>query len=40
MNIMGNRHIIGWLLISPAAILLVTFTHYPAVTTFFASLFS
>ena len=40
MNFMGNRHVIGWLLISPAAILLVTFTHYPAVTTFFSSLFS
>ncbi len=40
MGIFGNRHVIGWLLISPAAILLVTFTHYPAVTTFISSLFS
>jgi sn-glycerol 3-phosphate transport system permease protein len=30
----------GWLLLLPAAVLLVTFTHYPALATFIHSLFS
>jgi sn-glycerol 3-phosphate transport system permease protein len=30
----------GWLLLLPAAVLLVTFTHYPAVATFIGSFFS
>jgi sn-glycerol 3-phosphate transport system permease protein len=34
------RHVDGWLLLTPAAILLITFTHYPTVATFYASLFS
>jgi sn-glycerol 3-phosphate transport system permease protein len=33
-------HIQGWLLLLPAAVLLVTFTHYPAVATLIDSLFS
>jgi sn-glycerol 3-phosphate transport system permease protein len=33
-------HIYGWLLLLPAAVLLVTFTHYPAVATLIDSLFS
>lgn len=33
-------HVNGWLLLLPAAILLVAFTHYPAVATFIHSLFS
>jgi sn-glycerol 3-phosphate transport system permease protein len=37
-NIM--RHVYGWLLLTPAAILLIAFTHYPTVATFFESLFS
>ena len=37
-NIM--RHVYGWLLLTPAAILLVAFTHYPTVATFFDSFFS
>ena len=35
-----NRALHGWLLLLPAAILLVTFTHYPAVATLVASFFS
>lgn len=35
-----SRHIHGWLLFAPAAILLVTFTHYPTVATFINSLFT
>jgi sn-glycerol 3-phosphate transport system permease protein len=35
-----NAHIHGWLLLLPAAVLLVTFTHYPAVATIVDSLFS
>ena len=33
-------HIHGWLLLLPAAVLLVTFTHYPAVATFVDSFFA
>jgi sn-glycerol 3-phosphate transport system permease protein len=36
----SNQHVIGWLLLLPAAVLLVTFTHYPAVATLYHSLFS
>ncbi len=32
--------VVGWLLLLPAAVLLVAFTHYPAVATFYGSLFS
>ena len=34
------KHVYGWLLLTPAAILLVGFTHYPAAATLFDSLFS
>ena len=34
------RHVYGWLLLTPAAILLVAFTHYPAVATLADSFFS
>jgi sn-glycerol 3-phosphate transport system permease protein len=34
------RHIYGWLLLTPAAILLIAFTHYPTVVTVIDSLFS
>jgi sn-glycerol 3-phosphate transport system permease protein len=34
------RHVYGWLLLTPAAILLVAFTHYPAAATLIDSLFS
>ena len=34
------RHVYGWLLLTPAAILLVGFTHYPAVATLYDSFFS
>ena len=34
------RHIHGWLLLTPAAILLIAFTHYPTVATVFDSFFS
>jgi sn-glycerol 3-phosphate transport system permease protein len=34
------KNIYGWMLFAPAAILLVTFTHYPTVATFINSLFS
>ena len=34
------RHVYGWLLLTPAAILLVAFTHYPAVATLAESFFS
>ena len=37
-NIM--KHVYGWLLLTPAAILLITFTHYPTVATVIDSLFS
>ena len=33
-------HVIGWLLLLPAAVLLVAFTHYPVVATIYTSLFS
>ena len=33
-------HVHGWLLLLPAAVLLVTFTHYPAVATLYRSFFS
>src|SRR5262249_53061197 len=35
-----SPHIVGWLLVLPAAVLLVTFTHYPAVATLYHSFFS
>ena len=35
-----GRDVIGWLLLLPAAVLLVTFTHYPILETIRASLFS
>ena len=34
------KHVYGWLLLTPAAILLITFTHYPAVATVIHSFFS
>src|SRR5438477_4783103 len=34
------KHVYGWLLLTPAALLLVGFTHYPAAATLFQSLFS
>ena len=34
------RHIYGWLLLTPAAILLVAFTHYPTIATIIDSLYS
>jgi sn-glycerol 3-phosphate transport system permease protein len=34
------RHIYGWLLLTPAAILLIAFTHYPTVATLYESVFS
>ena len=34
------RHVHGWLLLTPAAILLVAFTHYPTVATVFDSFYS
>src|SRR5687767_14666784 len=34
------KHVVGWLLLLPAAILLVGFTHYPAAATLIESLFS
>ena len=33
-------HVHGWLLLLPAAVLLVTFTHYPVVATLYHSFFS
>jgi sn-glycerol 3-phosphate transport system permease protein len=43
MEASGGRwrtHAHGWLLLLPAAVLLVTFTHYPVVATLYHSLFS
>ena len=34
------RHVYGWLLLTPAAILLIAFTHYPAFATLVESFFS
>jgi sn-glycerol 3-phosphate transport system permease protein len=34
------KHVVGWLLLLPAATLLVAFTHYPAAATLFESVFS
>ena len=34
------KHVVGWLLVLPAAVLLATFTHYPAVATLWMSFFS
>ena len=34
------RNVYGWLLLTPAAILLIGFTHYPAVATLIDSFFS
>ena len=36
----GQASVVGWLLVLPAAILLVTFTHYPAAATLWSSFFS
>ena len=38
-NTLKNQ-VYGWLLLTPAAILLIAFTHYPAVATFAQSFFS
>jgi len=35
-----KQNIHGWLLFTPAAILLIAFTHYPTIATFFNSLYS
>jgi sn-glycerol 3-phosphate transport system permease protein len=40
MSARQATHANGWLLLLPAAVLLVTFTHYPAVATFIDSFFS
>ncbi len=34
------RHVYGWLLLTPAAILLIAFTHYPTVRTFIDSFYN
>ncbi|MEC7220970.1 MAG: sugar ABC transporter permease, partial [SAR324 cluster bacterium] len=34
------RHVYGWLLLTPAAILLIAFTHYPTIATLIDSFFS
>ena len=34
------RHVYGWLLLTPAVVLLISFTHYPTVATIIDSLFS
>ena len=34
------KHVYGWLLLTPAAILLIAFTHYPAAATLLDSFFS
>src|SRR2546427_10106479 len=34
------KHVVGWLLLLPAATLLVAFTHYPAAATLLGSFFS
>jgi len=34
------RHVYGWLLLTPAAILLIAFTHFPTLATVYQSLFS
>lgn len=36
----GMRQVYGWLLLTPAAILLIAFTHYPTVATLWHSFFS
>ena len=35
-----KKHVYGWLLLTPAAVLLIGFTHYPAAATLFQSFFS
>ena len=40
MTAQQRRAVQAWLLVLPAAVLLVTFTHYPAVATLYHSLFS
>ena len=40
MKIKVPNYIQGWLLLTPAAILLISFTHYPTVATFINSFFS
>src|SRR5581483_542271 len=39
-GINSMRHVYGWLLLTPAAILLIGFTHYPAAATLLDSFFS
>jgi sn-glycerol 3-phosphate transport system permease protein len=39
-SIFSMKHVYGWLLLTPAAILLIAFTHYPAAATLFESFFS
>jgi sn-glycerol 3-phosphate transport system permease protein len=40
LNANISRHVYGWLLVTPALILLISFTHFPILSTFFNSLFS
>ena len=40
LTINQKRNLQGWALFAPAAFLLIAFTHYPTVATFFKSLFS
>ena len=40
MRTQVSRNVQGWLLLTPAAILLIAFTHYPTVMTVIDSLFS
>src|SRR6185437_5019757 len=40
MNSRLSANLTGWLLLLPAALLLVTFTHYPTAATFIDSFFS
>ncbi|MEE4111778.1 MAG: sugar ABC transporter permease, partial [Desulfobacteraceae bacterium] len=40
MRTHASRHVQGWLLLTPAAILLIAFTHYPTVATLIDSVFS
>jgi sn-glycerol 3-phosphate transport system permease protein len=39
-RLMANQHVVGWLLLFPAAVLLIAFTHYPALGTLYHSFFS
>ena len=40
VGLLRGVHVIGWLLLLPAVVLLVAFTHYPMVATLYHSLFS